>query len=144
MGEENNVEVKKRPGWVWVISIFYIFSLAWTFLSFYMILNKIIPIPIETQEYFSNLGIIDWLLMTIGSSITLIAVVTLFLLKRITIKVWLTSFVFGILSTAYSAIATNWLQIMQTSTIVSTLIGFAIVLAIYSYAKRLDNRGYLN
>lgn len=132
-----------RPGWVWAISIFYIFSFLWTSLSFYLVLSGVITLYDALKQYFENLRAIDLGISVISSILGFSAVVTLFMLRKITIKIWLTVIIFGLVSFVYSIVATNWLAAISGAGRFGILISYVIPIAIYFYTKRLDARGFL-
>jgi hypothetical protein len=136
-------EPKKRPGWVWAISILYGLSAIYTPLSFYLIYSGVIPLAGAQKAYFDGLGIVDWAAAAIGALIMLAAVVALFLLKRVSIKLWGTAIVFSVLSFIYNATSKNWLAALDIGSLIGAAIGLALVIAIFFYTKRLDARGYL-
>jgi hypothetical protein len=134
---------KKRPVWVWAISIFYGFSAIYTPLSFYLIYSGLVPLAPAQKAYFDGLGIVDWVVTALGALIMLAAVVALFLLKRVSIKLWGGALVFGILNNLYYAIAKNLFAVFNTMSLIGTAVGFILIVAIFFYTKRLDARGYL-
>lgn len=137
------VDTSKRPGWVWAISILYGLSTIYTPISFYLVYSGALPLTGAQKEYFNSLGMFDWILVAVGSVIMLSAVVSLFLLKRVTIKLWGLAIIVTVLNSIYSMIAKNWLAAMDIPSLVGVVIGFALVVAIFFYTKRLDARGYL-
>jgi hypothetical protein len=136
-------ETKKRPGWVWAISILYGLSAIWTPISFYLIYSGLIPLAPAQKAYFDGLSVLDWAVTVAISLIMLAAVVSLFLLKRVSVKLWGAAVVFSVLSYLYNAIAKNWLAAIDVGGIIGAAIGFALVVAIFFYTKRLDARGFL-
>ena len=146
MNDTNKIDefdTAKRPKWVWLITIVYVFSFISTIYSFYTIYNGLIPLNEAQHEYFSNLGVIDYAITAISSLLALFAAITLFMLKKITIKIWVVVFVFGILAYIYSLLTSNYLEVMNAGRMIGPLIGIIIMAVIYFYAKRLDARGYL-
>jgi hypothetical protein len=134
---------KKRPGWVWVISIFYGLSAIYTPLSFYIIYSGLVPLAAAQKAYFDGLGIVDWAITAVGALIMLAAVVALFLLKRVSIKLWGAAIVIGILNNLYNAIAKNLFAVVNIASLIGTAVGFILIVAIFFYTRRLDARGYL-
>ncbi len=139
----NTIDTSKRPKWVWAIAIFYVFSIIFTSYSFYAVYKGLIPLNEAQQKYFSNLGIIDYAITVISALLSIAAATTFFMLKKITIKIWAASFIFGIITQIYSALGSNYLEVMKASDNIGALIGITITIAIYFYAKRLNARGYL-
>jgi uncharacterized MnhB-related membrane protein len=136
-------EPKKRPGWVWVISIFYGLSTIYTPLSFYIIYSGLVPLAGAQKAYFDGLGVVDWAVTAVGALIMLAAVIALFLLRRVSIKLWGAVIVFSVLSYLYNVIAKNWLAALDIAGIIGAAVGFTLIVAIFFYTRRLDARGYL-
>jgi mannose/fructose/N-acetylgalactosamine-specific phosphotransferase system component IIC len=134
---------KKRPVWVWVISVLYGLSAIWTPISFYLIYAGLVPLNAAQKAYFDGLGVIDWAVTVAVSLIMLAAVVALFLLRRVSVKLWGMAVVFSVLSYLYNAMAKNWLAALDVASIIGAAVGFALVVAIFFYTKRLDARGFL-
>jgi hypothetical protein len=61
----NQVEKKKRPVLVWLISIFHFNSAGWSLLFFYLVITEVVPLPLETKGYFDDLTATDWTLTTL-------------------------------------------------------------------------------
>ena len=140
--DKNRVE-GKRPGWVWAISLFYIFSFVITFLVLSLTFSGVIPLPENQKNYFESLGMIGWMIASISSILSLAAAITLLMLKKLTIKLWLAKFLFDLVSIAYNIVTTNLLQSVGGLGVVGMFIGLATVISIYLYAKRLNARGFL-
>jgi hypothetical protein len=136
-------EPKKRPGWVWAISILYGLSAIYTPVSFYLVYSGLALSAPAQKAYFVGLGIVDWAILAIGALIMLAAVVALFLLKRVSIRLWGAAVVFSILSYLYNAITRNWLAALDIAGLIGAAVGFILIVAIFFYTKRLDARGYL-
>lgn len=133
----------KRPKWVWVITIFYIFSVAFTTYSFIAISSGLVPLNEAQQTAISDLGYISYTTTIISSLLALSGAISLFLLKKITLKIWVLVFIFEIMINLHSALTSDYFDTVETSGLIGSLIGFGIIGAIYFYAKKLDNRGYL-
>lgn len=147
MEVESNVEINtplKRPKWVWAISIFYSFSIVSAIYSFYVIYSGSIPLNEVQKEYFESLNFIDMALTFVSSMLTLSAAITLFLLKKITIKLWAAIFVFSAFAHLYSAFTTNYIETLDQIGFSGIIFGTIIIVLIYFYTKRLDARGYLS
>ena len=56
----NEPTARKRPAWVWIISIFYIISAVWTLFSFFLIFSGALPLPPQQAAYFRSLTSIDY------------------------------------------------------------------------------------
>ncbi|MES2933322.1 MAG: hypothetical protein V4805_07525 [Pseudomonadota bacterium] len=136
-------ELRKRPLLVWIISIFYGFSAIITPFSFYAIKSGMLPLTIAHEQYFASLGAIDWLMNALNALVILSAAVSLFLLKRVTTKFWGISVATVMLNHIYHIFAKNWLGTVPISGQIAASFGFAVLLAVFFYVKRLAARGVL-
>jgi len=147
MDAENNKEVidtSKRPKWVWAITIWYAFSFLSVIYSFYAINIGQIPLNEVQKEYFANVGVIDMVITFISSLLAITAAITLFMLKKITIKLWVAVFSFAIFAHLYSILTSNYLEVLDEAGVFGIIFGTTIIVLIYFYAKRLNARGYLS
>lgn len=136
---------KKRPKWVWTITIFYFISLLFAAYSQYAVHTGLIKLPENTQTYYENLGIVDYGIMIISGIVGMASVVTLFMLKKITTTLWAIYLGITIAGQAYTAIGTpEYLKTLQTSGMAGVITGAVIMVAVYVYTRRLDARGYLD
>ena len=142
--EESEVSSIKRPKWVWVITIFYSCSFIFTGFSFFAIFSEIIPITEVERAYFDNLSIFDWAMSAISTLLNVVAVITLFLLKKITIKAWGLVCICTGLFTIDAMIFTDYLKVIEGSGLVGSLIGFILVVGIFVYSRKLDKNGCLS
>ncbi len=133
----------KRPAWVWVITIFYVFSVGFTLLSFMLILSGALPLTPAQQAYFAGLGPFDCI-MSIGLGLlTLTATVLLFLLRRAAAPLFAASFVLNLGFTLVHAVATNWAQALGGSGLVGAFIGWGILGAVALYSRHLRQASVL-
>lgn len=140
----NTHDKGKRPGWVWVISIWFMFSTIIFPLSLYMALSGTLPLNAAQQAYYNNLGMLNYLIIAIRVILTFSAGLTLFLLKKVTIKIWLAIIVFAVFSNIYNLMTTEWLKIAGNTGVIGAVVGFMIMIAIYFYTRRLEARGVLS
>jgi hypothetical protein len=129
---------------VWVISAFYALAAGWTLLSFVLVFSGAVQLESAEQTYFHSLNVVDWLLALAGSALDLIGAVFLFLLRRIAVKLFAVSLGLGVLSTAFQALRTNWLEVASGPTLCGSLLGWVIGIAIILYAHRLSKEGVLS
>ena len=140
---EGDIDTSSRPGWVWVISIYYGISFLWTGLSFYLVTSGTFPLNEAKKSYFDHFTFVDAALMVVSVGIGLFAAVSLFMLKKVTVKAWAALTVYTIGSLAYTIATTEWLKVVGGPGAVGSIVGYALLVAIYFYTKRLDRRGYL-
>lgn len=135
---------QKRPKWVWAITIFYVLSLLWTLLSFYLVLNGKIPLSPEQKLYFDNLGPIDWGITVIHCILSFSAAITLFMLNKITVKIWLACILFSVFSYSYALLNTSWAEVVGNGGGLGAFLGSGLLVVIYFYARKLEKRGILS
>jgi heme/copper-type cytochrome/quinol oxidase subunit 4 len=135
----------KRPGWVWVIFIFYLLSLALTAVSFYLLFSGVLPAALVSQQrqYYANLGPLDWSVAVIATLLSFLTALTLFMLRKISVKISLAALLFTVAGILYHLSDPRWLQAVRGPGSIGVPIGLAIKIAIYFYARRLAGRGVL-
>jgi len=137
-------DTKKRPKWVWAITILFFISLVFTAYSQYAVYMGLIELPASVKAHYDNLGMIDYGIMFISGIVGIAAVVTLFMLKKTTTRLWAIYLGVSVLVQVYTAVSTpEYLKTIETPGIVGIIIGVVIMVAIYLYTRRLDARGYL-
>ncbi len=143
METNNSNSKKKRPVLVWVISIFYLFSFAWTTLSFFLIFSGVIPLPPEQEAYFNNLTTFDYGYTFLLMGINLAGAISLFLLRKIALYLFVGGLAISILSTIWHILTKGWLQAVGSAGLTGSLIGYVISIAICIYIWKLTNKGVL-
>jgi len=136
--------MEKRPRGVWVISLFMFISAAYTLLSFYLIFSGVISLDQTGQAYFDSLGTIDWLGSVSIGVLNLAAAISLFMLRKISVNLFITAFVLNMLMTVMQAVRTSFTEVLGGSGIIGVLVGLAIMLAIIAYTRRLAKQGTLH
>jgi hypothetical protein len=134
---------RKRPRLVWVISLFYIFFVATTLLSFFLVFSGAVPTDPPTQAYFHNLGVFDHLSTIALGIITLTATISLFRLRRSAVALFTTALAFNVALTAFHAVAKGWTQASGGTGLIATSLAWLTLGAIIAYARRLAKRGVL-
>ena len=134
---------RRRPPWVWAISIFYFLSAGWITLSILIVRSGAIPMTDAQRQYFDSLSPFDYA-YTIGlGGLNLVGAVFLLLLRRQAYPCFLCAFVLGLLVTGYQIVAKHWLSAMNPPGLVGVSIGWAIAIAIILYVRALVRRGVL-
>jgi hypothetical protein len=73
---------KKRPGWVWVISVWYTISFVLASVLAYLTFSGLIPMTPQFKAYIGGLTAIDYIFTIIQPLLSVSAAVALFLLRR--------------------------------------------------------------
>ena len=142
--------IRRRPGLVWVIFLFYVLSSAWALLTQLLLQLGLYPVPPEQQAVVSNVSAAARLF---GIGLTLLSVVAatyLWLLRKVALQLFLISCVFGVSSIlwqmlpggAYHALLGQG-PLMSALILFGISVGVLIKIAICAYVWRLHRRGVL-
>lgn len=142
--DSNGAESKKRPGWIWAISIFYFFSAAYTLLSFYLIYSgKILLQPVQ-KAYFESLTSIDMGLTIFLGISNLIGAVLLFCLRKQAFYFFAFPFALGLFMTVWHIFSKGFIASMPSGGLFGMVLGWAMIVAVLLYTKKLEKLGILN
>lgn len=133
--------IRKRPVWVWLIFCFYLFSAGFTFLSFFLIFSGRIRVSETQRLYFANLSAVDFLATAGLTVLPLVAATSLFFLRRAAVQFFAIALACNVAFTILHAINTNWVQTSGGSGVTGMIIGWAILVAILLYVRRLATNG---
>jgi uncharacterized membrane protein YecN with MAPEG domain len=134
---------KKRPVWVWAISLFFFVSSVYTLLSFYLIYSGRIPLQSAQKAYLNSLTFIDIGLSVLLLLTNLTAAVLLFLLRKQTFYLFAIALVANLLMTIWHTISNNFMANMSSGRLIGMVIGWIILLVICVYTKHLEKAGVL-
>jgi len=141
--ETTEKNVKKRPGWVWAISIFYFISAVFTLFSFYLIFSGKISIEPAQKAYFDSLTPLDHGITIILGFFNLTGAVTLFLLRRQALYFFTGSFAVNILMTVWHSLSKGWVAAIGGPGLVGVIIAWGLLIAVCLYSRRLIKAGVL-
>jgi hypothetical protein len=142
VSDEQQVE-RKRPIWVWLLSLFFLLSAIWTLLSFYMIWSGAIPLGPTQQAYFDRLTPIDYALTIVIGLLNLSAAIALFLLRKIARDLFLASLGLSLILVAWQAATKGWVEALGGAGFVGVLIGYILLIVVCIYAWHLRKKGVL-
>ena len=132
-----------RPLAVWVISIFYLLSIASTLVSLAAIVTGIVHVTAEQQRYFASLGPVDY----VGNSVILLisawAVVELFLMRKAAVRAFMIALVMNVGLTIFHLLATNWQEAVGRTGLFTVIMSWCVSVGVLLYAKKLQRRGVL-
>lgn len=148
MSTEQTAEIepvlRKRPKFVWIISIFCLFSTGWTILSFFLIYSGLIP-PDEVQKsHFNSQDILVITVTLIMGLLNILGAILLFLLRRHAFHCFVTAFACGILLTVYNMTLRNWTGTIDGPEVLRPLSGWFIYIIGILYSNKLMNDKILN
>jgi hypothetical protein len=133
----------KRPKLVWIVFLFYLFSVAYTALSFFLVFSGSISVTPEQAAYFRTLSVFDWTITGVTAALNLAGAISIFLLRKSALPLFASSLGLSILQTLVHAYTTNFIAALGGPGALGVLIGFAISIAVCLYAWRLRARGTL-
>src|SRR5712691_9905799 len=131
----------KRPKLVWIVFLFYLFSVVYTGLSFFLVFSGSISVTPEQAAYFRNLSVFDWTMTGVTAALNLAGAIAIFLLRKSAFLFFASSLGLSILQTLVHAYTTNFIAALGGPGALGVLIGFAISIAVCLYAWRLKARG---
>ncbi len=146
-GPGNDVrETKKRPGWVWVISVWYAISFVVASLLAYLTYSGIIPMTPQFKAYIGGLTAVDYIFTVVQPLLSVSAAVALFLLRRQATFLFWSLLAFGVASHVWQYDLRSGIAGAQSMPGGTTGVFFAmgIQLAICIYVENLKRRGTLS
>lgn len=135
--------MKRRPGWVWLITVYYGMSVCWTAISFYLIFTETIPLTATQKWYFQNLTLLDWVATVAIGVLNLAAVTLLFTLHRQAVVLFGTGITLGVLITVWHVLTKGFLAALPAGGLLGWLIGMAIQVSVFLYSLHLSKVGLL-
>jgi hypothetical protein len=133
----------RRPKLVWIVFLFYLFSVAYTALSFLLVFLGWISVTPEQAAYFRSLSVFDWTITGVTAALNLAGAISIFLLRKSAFPLFASSLGLSILQTLMHAYTTNFIAALGGPGALGVLIGFAISIAVCAYAWRLKAQGIL-
>src|SRR5262245_18525523 len=103
---------RKRPIWVWLISLFFLVSAIWTLLSLYLIWSGAIPLEPAQQAYFDRLTLIDHVLTIVVGVLNLSGAIALFLLRKIARDLFLSSLGMRLFLALWVSSTQGWIEVL--------------------------------
>jgi hypothetical protein len=133
----------RRPKLVWIVFLFYIFSVVYTALSFFLVFSGSISVTPEQAAYFRTLSVFDWAITGVTAALNLAGAISIFLLRKSALPLFASSLGLSVLQTLVHAYTTNFIAALGGPGALGVLIAFAISIAVCLYAWRLKVRGIL-
>jgi hypothetical protein len=133
----------RRPKLVWIVFLFYLFSVAYTALSFLLVFLGWISVTPEQAAYFRSLSVFDWTITGVTAALNLAGAISIFLLRKSAFPLFASSLGLSLLQTLVHAYTTNFIAALGGPGALGVLIGFAVSIAVCAYAWRLKAQGIL-
>lgn len=134
---------RRRPTWVWVISIFYAVSVAFSAFSYYVVYSGKFVLTDAQTAYFAGLSVSDHLISAMQGLLGMSGAVALFAMKKPAPYLFTANAVFGAGVTVWHIVSKGWMQAIGASGAVGALMGWGTLIAVCLYAWRLLRTGEL-
>ncbi len=134
----------RRPKLVWVIAIGFGAAAVWTLLSLLLIETGHVELSDAQRTYFDNLSILDYGISVGIGVLNLAGAMTLFLLRRVALPLFLTSLIVSVAYACWSVYATSFEDAVGASGLLGSILGYSLLAAICAYTQRLRGRGILS
>lgn len=142
--DPNCNEKRKRPGWVWVISILFFLSAISTLFSYYLIASGKIALSPTEKLYFESITSVDLILSILIGLTNLIGAVSLFLLRKQAYYFFLSAFILNIVVTIGQILNKGFVAAVSSSGVIGMLVGWGLLVVVCMYTKKLEKSGILN
>jgi hypothetical protein len=126
----DSTETPSRPGWVWIIAIWFIFGTTVSLLA----LNF---------GYFRNLTAFDYGITLLIGGLNLLGTVLLLLLRKAALYLFCGSLIANILLPISHAVTNGWVATNGIGGEVRAMVGFVILCVVCLYLWRLSAKGVL-
>jgi len=135
----------KRPGWVWVISIWYVVSTVLSLATSTLLRTGAIPLAPVQRAYLESLSAVDWAFSIAIALVYLIGAVAIFLLRRAAFYLFTFALIATILQTLWHVATKSYVAAMGGAGVVGIgmVTGLGLVFAVCLYCRRLIRRGVL-
>lgn len=136
---------KKRPGWVWFISIWYAISFVVASLMAYLTFSGIIPMTPQFKAYIGGLTAVDYIFTYVQPILSISAAVALFLLRRQATYLFWSLLAVGVASHVWQYDLRSRVTEVQSMPggSIGVLFALGIQFAICIYVQDLKKRGTL-
>ena len=136
-------EKKKRPKWIWAITIFYFVSAGWTLLSFYVVGSGSIPMGPAAKAYFDSLSTFDHVITVLIGLAGFFGAITLFLLRKIAFYLFTGALIGHSLLAIWHTLTKDWIAAVGNAGLAGAVFGWALLIAVCVYSWKLTKKGVL-
>ncbi len=132
-----------RPIGVWVFSAFYGFTALFAMVGWLVVLSDTIPLDSPEREYYQSLTALDYLITFLLAALTLMAGLTLFLLRRVSAWLFTLSLILGLTHTGWHLSSKGLASTMDDSSLAGLFIQWALLAWACLYTWGLARKGRL-
>ncbi|MEK8016807.1 MAG: hypothetical protein VSS75_008060 [Candidatus Parabeggiatoa sp.] len=145
-GKKKPEEANRKPIWVKLFLIYVSMGAIGMVYSYLIMSSGTLPMTPEQRAYFDNLGMLDYLLIFSSTLLNLAAGITLFRLRAIAVKLLLISLILSPILMLYTVFISGYspaTPLEQIISLISSLVGMGILIAIFLYSLNLKKQGKL-
>ena len=139
----NKKAPRKRPKWVWVISVFFFLSASWTLYSIYLVETGAVQLQPDQVAYFDNLTGIDYTVSIIIGLANLLGAVALFMLRAVSFYFFMAALLLNVILHIWHILNKGWADAVGGPGMIGALIGLIILVAVCSYTYSLKKHRIL-
>ena len=136
-------EARRRPVWVWVISLYYALSGFSTVVTLPLTFSAPLGVDDTQRAYFESLGPLDFVATVVGSLLAMAFAWSFFRLRARAVPLLIVLEAYTAAFTARAALTSGWIEVVGTLGIATMTVGFLLWLAVLFYALALRRRGVL-
>lgn len=140
------MEKKKVPLPVWIITIFYFIGFVSSLFSFSVIYVLWDSLPPESRIYFESMTIFDWTFSFAVLIANLIGVVLLLRLRKLAFNFLAAALAMNLITLIWHSLSKNWVQAVGVAGIagvIGPMIGYVIAVGVCVYVYKLIKNGTL-
>jgi hypothetical protein len=134
---------RKRPVWVWIITIFYMFGALSAIISQIAVATGLLAVPAEVREYYASRTVLLHVLGFIPLLLNVVAAVLLWRLRKAAFTLFCLTFAMGAAFMGVQLLTGSYPISLFKSTIGSQAIGWVVGIMVIAYTYHLMRRGTL-
>lgn len=134
---------RRRPGLVWVVFLWYVFSAGYTLLSFALIFAGRVPLTAEASRYLSSLSPLDYTVTVLALLLNLSGAAALLVLRRVAPYLFIAALTLNVALVGLHALTKGLVSALGAGGPVGLVLGYGVSVLVCIYAWRLHTRGAL-
>lgn len=132
----------KRPKGVWLVSIYFMFSVIVSAVFFYLAVSGVLPLPPELKAQVDAAGVSDHVTLWISLFLSSGGAVSLFMMKKASFKWFAALLCANVLGFLWPLLDGRGLSAMKGAG--GNIFGMCIIGAVLVYVRRLEKRNLLS
>jgi hypothetical protein len=140
---EDPLATPRRPKWVWVIAVLYVFGGLWSLFITTMMHSGAIRTPPEARAYYDSLSTLDYTLTFLTTALNVIGGILLFRLRAKALAFLAAAVVSSLLTLLYQSFTGALGRMLSGPGGYGLFVGISVALAVIAYVHRLKVKGVL-